>query len=208
MKLQELTIKQYLEKTASADPVPGGGSASALSGAIASALTSMVANLTIGKKGYSTVEGRMREIIRDMEINKDFFVENIDRDSESYSLVMDAFKMPKETEEEKAVRSEAIQNAMKHASLVPMEVAEQALGMMDTIIEAVQKGNRNAVTDGMVSIMACRGAVMGALLNVRINISGIKDGAFVASLTEKCDRLERDTVAKERFMLDWVKSNL
>jgi formiminotetrahydrofolate cyclodeaminase len=208
MKLQDLTIKEYLEKTASGAPVPGGGSASAFSGAIASALTSMVANLTIGKKGYAAVEGRMREIIRDMEGRIAFFTDNIDRDAVSYSLVMEAFKMPKGTDEEKAVRSEAIQNAMKHASLIPMEVAEQALDMMDTIIEAVQKGNRNAVTDGMVSIMACRGAVMGALLNVRINISGIKDRAFVSSLTEKCDRIERDATAKERSMLDWVKSNL
>ncbi len=208
MKLQDLTIKEYLEKTASGDPVPGGGSASAFSGAIASALTCMVANLTIGKKGHATVEGRMREIIQEMEENIDFFVENIDRDAESYSLVMEAYKMPKESDKEIAVRSEAIQNAMKHASLVPMEVAEKGLGMMDTIIEVVQKGNRNAVTDGMVSIMACRAAIMGALLNVRINISGLKDRAFFTTLTEKCDRIERDATAKERTMLDWVKSNL
>ncbi len=208
MKLQDLTIKEYLEKTASGDPVPGGGSASAFSGALASALTSMVANLTIGKRGFAAVEGRMWEIVREMEGKIDFFVENIDRDAESYSLVMDAYKMPKESNEEVALRSEAIQNAMKKASLVPMEVAEQGLGMMDTIIEAVQKGNRNAVTDGMVSIMACRAAIMGALLNVRINISALKDRAFVASLTEKCDRIERDATAKERSMLDWVKSNL
>lgn len=208
MKLQELTIKEYLEKTASGAAVPGGGSASALNGAIASALTSMVANLTIGKKGYSTVEDRMKEIVQEMEDKIAFFTDNIDRDAESYSLVMEAYKLPKDTDEQKSVRSEEIKNAMKHASLVPMEVAEQALKMMDTIIEAVQKGNRNAVTDGMVGIMACRGAVMGALLNVRINISGIKDRVFASALTEKCDRIERDAVAKERSMLDWVKSNV
>ncbi len=208
MKLQDLTIKEYLEKTASGNPVPGGGCASAFSGAIASALISMVANLTIGKKGHAAVEGRMREIIQEMEGNIDFFMENIDRDAEVYSRVMDAYTMPKESDAEIAARSEAIQNAMKQASLVPMGVAEKALGMMDTIIEAVQKGNRNAVTDGMVSIMACRAAIMGTVLSVRINISSLKDRAFVATLTEKCDRIERDATAKERSMLDWVKSNL
>ena len=88
---------------------------------------------------------------------------------------MEAYKLPKDTEQELAIRTERVKEAMKQASLVPMEVAEHALEMMDIIIETVQKGNRNAVTDGMVGLMACRGAVMGALLNVRINISTIKD---------------------------------
>lgn len=208
MRLQDLTIKEFLEKTASGDAVPGGGSSSALNAAVASALTSMVANLTIGRKSHEQVEGRMKEIIQLMEEKRAFFVNYIDRDAEAYSQVMEAYKLPKDTVEEVAIRTERVKEAMKQASLVPMEVAENALEMMDVIIETVQKGNRNAVTDGMVGLMACRGAVMGALLNVRINISTIKDTPFVSALTEKCDRVERDTIARERSMIDWVKSNL
>lgn len=208
MRLQDLTIKEFLEKTASGSAVPGGGSSSALNAAVASALTSMVANLTIGKKGHHKVEERMKEIVREMEQKRAFFVEYIDRDAEAYSKVMEAYKLPKETGEEEVFRSEQIKEAMKKASLVQMEIAGHAFSIMDTIIETVQRGNRNAATDGMVGLMACRGAVMGALLNVRINISTIKDSAFVSSLTEKCDKVERDTIARERSMIDWVKSNL
>ena len=208
MRLQDLTIKEFLEKTASGAAVPGGGSSSALNAAVAAALTSMVANLTIGKKSHAKVKGRMEEIVQEMEERRDFFVNYIDRDAETYSKVMEAYTLPKKTAEQEAFRAGQIMEAMKQASLVQMEIAEHAFAIMDTIIETVQKGNRNAATDGMVGLMACRGAVMGALLNVRINISTIKDRAFVLTLTEKCDHVERDAIVRERSMIDWVKSNL
>ena len=128
----------------------------------------MVANLTIGRKSHAGVEGRMKEIIREMEEKRTFFVNYIDRDAETYSKVMEAYTLPKETDKEETIRTEQIKEAMKKASLVQMEIAEHAFSIMDTIIETVQKGNRNAATDGMVGLMACRGAVMGALLNVCI----------------------------------------
>ena len=208
MRLQDLTIKEFLKKTASGAAVPGGGSSSALNAAVAAALTSRVANLTIGKKGHAKVEGRMGEIVQEMEERRAFFVNYIDRDAETYSKVMEAYTLPKKTAEQEAFRAGQIMEAMKQASLVQMEIAEHAFAIMDTIIETVQKGNRNAATDGMVGLMACRGAVMGALLNVRINISTIKDRAFVLTLTEKCDHVERDAIVRERSMIDWVKSNL
>lgn len=206
MKLQDLTLKQFLEKTAANEAIPGGGSVSALHGAIASALTGMMANLTVGKKNYSDVEDQMKQVVTEMEETKRHFVNDIDRDADAYGLVMQAYKLPKETDEQKSIRSEKIQDAMKVASLVPMEVAERAYKMFDLIIETMQKGNKNAVTDGMVGLMTCRTAIMGALLNVRINLGGIKDEAFVAELKEKCDSIEKEVLAKEGEMLDWVKS--
>ena len=161
--LADLTIKGFLAETAGNAPVPGGGSISALNGAIATALTEMVANLTIGKKKYAEVEGQM---IRD-----------IDRDSEAYDRVFAAFKLPKETEEEKAERSRVIQDATKQAAMVPMEVAEEIASVMETIIYVAHKGNRNAVTDACVAMMTARTCVLGALLNVRINLTSIKDEA-------------------------------
>ena len=206
MKLQDLTLKQFLEKTAANEALPGGGSSSALNGAIASALTGMMANLTIGKKNYTDVEGQMRKVVEEMKENRLLFINDIDRDADAYSLVMEAYKLPKETDEQKRLRGEKIQEAMKVASLVPMEVAERGYSMLDTIIETIRKGNKNAVTDGMVGLMACRTGVMGALFNVRINLAGINESAFVEGLSEKCDRIEKEILAKEREMIEWVKS--
>lgn len=206
MRLQDLTLKEFLERTAANEALPGGGSSSALNGAIASALTGMMANLTIGKKNYTEVEEQMKKTVEMMEENRLHFVNDIDRDADAYGLVMNVYKLPKETDEQKAVRGEKIQEAMKVASLVPMEVAERAYGMLDIIIETIRLGNKNAVTDGMVGLMACRTAIMGALLNVRINLGGIADQVFVAELKEKCDLIEKDTIITENEMIEWVKS--
>lgn len=208
MNLQDLYLKEFLAKTAGNDPVPGGGSISALNGAIAAALTEMLANLTIGKKKYVDVEDLMKKTAGEMAANQKLFVQDIDRDSDAYNLVFDAFKLPKETDEEKAARSAKIQEATKIAALVPMEVAERAYDMLDVIAETARKGNQNAVTDGCVAMMACRTAVLGALLNVRINLGSIKDEAFVKELSEKCDRIEKETLCKEQELVAWVKEQL
>ncbi len=208
MKLQDLTLKQFLEKTAGNEPVPGGGSISALNGAIASALSEMLANLTIGKKNYVDVEELMKQNATKASELRTRFVEDIDRDSDAYNLVFDAFKLPKETDEQKAFRSEKIQEATKIAALVPMEVAERAFDMLDIIAETTRKGNKNAVTDGCVAMMTCRTAILGALLNVRINLSGLKEETFVNELTDKCNRIEKETLSKEQDLVNWVKTQL
>ncbi len=208
MKLQDLTLKQFLEKTAGNEPVPGGGSISALNGAIASELNEMLANLTIGKKKYVDVEELMKQNATKASELRTRFVDDIDRDSDAYNLVFDAFKLPKETDEQKAFRSEKIQEATKIAALVPMEVAERAFDMLDIIAETTRKGNKNAVTDGCVAMMTCRTAILGALLNVRINLSGLKEETFVNELTDKCNRIEKETISKEQDLVNWVKTQL
>ncbi len=208
MKLQDLTLKQFLEKTAGNEPVPGGGSVSALNGAIASSLAQMLASLTIGKKNYVDVEGLMTENAAKFETYRTHFLNDIDRDSDAYNLVFGAFKLPKETDEQKAARSEKIQEATKVAALVPMEIAERAFEMLGLIEDTTRKGNKNAVTDGCVAMMTCRTAIIGALLNVRINLGSIKDEAFVAELAEKCDRIEKESVERETELVNWVKTQL
>ena len=208
MKLQDLSLKQFLEKTAGNEPVPGGGSVSALNGAISSSLAQMLANLTIGKKNYMAVEECMKKNVGKFEEFRVHFLNDIDRDSEAYNLVFEAFKLPKETDEEKTYRSQNIQEATKIAALVPMEIAERAFGMLDLIVETTRKGNKNAVTDGCVAMMTCRTAVLGALLNVRINLGGLKDAEFVKRLADDCDRMEKETEAKEKELTDWVKTQL
>ncbi|WP_436417293.1 cyclodeaminase/cyclohydrolase family protein [Petrimonas sulfuriphila] len=208
MKLQDLTVKQFLEKTAGNEPVPGGGSVSALNGAISSSLVQMLANLTIGRKNYTDVEERMKKNAGRFEEFRMHFLNDIDRDSEAYNLVFEAFKLPKETDEEKAYRNQNIQEATKIAALVPMEIAERAFGMLDLIVETTRKGNKNAITDGCVAMMTCRTAVLGALLNVRINLGGLKDAGFVQKLTDACNRIEKETEVKEKELTDWVKTQL
>lgn len=206
--LADLTIKGFLAETAGSTPVPGGGSISALNGAIATALTEMVANLTIGKKKYADVEGQMKVIATEAALIRERLVRDIDRDSEAYNEVFAAFKLPKETEEEKDERAHAIQQATKQAALVPMGVAEEVASVMETIIYIAHKGNRNAVTDACVAMMTARTCVLGALLNVRINLSSIDDENFVVRMKTKADQLESEAVRIEKKLLDWVKTVL
>lgn len=206
--LIDLTIKGFLDKTAGSDPVPGGGSISALNGSIAAALTEMVANLTIGRKKYAEVEDKMREVAGRMAEIRTVLANDIDKDSDAYDKVFAAFKLPKETDEEKAHRSNVIQETTKEAAFVPMSVAENAAAIMDTIAYVAHNGNQNAVTDATVAMMAARTCVLGALLNVKINLSSIKDEAFVKELSDKADRLEKEAIAKEQELLTWIKTIL
>lgn len=206
--LVDLTVKEFLNKVAGSDPVPGGGSIAALNGAIASALAAMVANLTIGKKGYELHEELMRHISGVALQQKEAFVADIDRDSEAYDKVFACFKMSKATDEEKAARSTAIQEATKFAALVPMQVARSAYELMTVIMDVARLGNRNAVTDACVAMMSARSAVLGALMNVRINLGSLKDKEFVSKLQSEADELERLACAKEKELLDEINQEL
>ena len=130
--LADLTIKDFLAETAGSAPVPGGGSISALNGAIAAALTEMVAHLTVGKKKYAEVEGQMKTIAIEAALIRERLTEYIDKDSEAYDRVFSAFKLPKETHDEQVIRTNAIQSATKEAAIVPMRVAEEIGSVMET----------------------------------------------------------------------------
>ncbi|WZL73809.1 cyclodeaminase/cyclohydrolase family protein [Clostridiaceae bacterium 35-E11] len=202
--LAEMNVKAFLDKTASNDPVPGGGSIAALSSAVAAALTEMVANLTIGKKKYVEVEEEMKEIAKIAAECRAKFVADIDKDSDAFNEVMDAFKLPKETDEEKESRKAAIQEATKKAALVPLEVAQDAFKIMEIIEKVVVKGNQNAVTDGAVAAMMARTAVLSALYNVKINLGSIKDEAFVEKVSKEVEALESKVGKVEQDILSKV----
>ena len=206
--LTELTIKDFISKVISNDPVPGGGSVSALNGALAAALSAMVANLTVGRKKYVEVNDLMQELSARFEKLSQKLIEDVDRDSDAYNRVFAAFKLPKETDEEKQVRNEAIQRETKYAAQVPMEVARAVYEVLPQIDAIAQKGNSNAVTDACVSMMCARTAILGALLNVRINLSSIKDEAFVNAMREEADTIEAHTILQEQALLDYAKTIL
>lgn len=200
-----MTVKGLLDVTAGKDPVPGGGSISALSGSIAAALTEMVAGLTIGKKKYAEVEEQMKQLAERVQQIRQQLILDVDRDSEAYNVVFAAFQMPKETDEEKAARSAQIQEATKIAANVPMEVARRVYSLLSDIEEVVSNGNQNAVTDGCVAMMSARNAIIGALFNVRINLTSIKDEQFVADMTAEADRLEREVIEREAKVIEYTK---
>lgn len=206
--LKDLNLQDFILETAGSEPVPGGGSISALNGAIAGALAQMVANLTIGKKRYVEVEEEMRQLASKAEALRTELVADIDRDSDAYRLVFEAFKLPKETDEEKAYRTTQIQERTKLAANIPMAVARRAHELLSLAEVVVAKGNSNAITDGCVAMMCARTAVLGALLNVRINLTSITDEAFVRALAEEADRLEADAIARERAVFEQTKTSL
>ncbi|MDD4834670.1 MAG: cyclodeaminase/cyclohydrolase family protein [Lutispora sp.] len=202
--LADKNIKVFLEETASSAPVPGGGSVAALSAGLAAALTAMVANLTIGKKGYEGLEEEMRSIANEAAEYREKFLEYIDKDCESFNGVMAAFKLPKETEEEKEIRKNQIQAGLKSAALIPLEVAQNALKMMSIVEKAVEKGNKNAVTDGAVAAMMARTAALSALYNVKINLGSIKDAEFVGKVGKEVADIEEKVVKTEKHILGKV----
>ncbi len=205
--LAELSLKAFIDKIISYEPVPGGGSVSAFNGAMAAALSAMVANLTVGRKKYAEVDELMRTLAARLEETATRLLADVDRDSDAYNRVFDAFKLPKETDEEKARRSEAIQRETKHAAQVPMEVARAVHDILPQIATIAQQGNTNAITDACVAMMCARTAVLGALLNVKINLASIKDKAFADAMAEEVARIEIDTFEQERNLLLYVKEN-
>ncbi|QCX33712.1 cyclodeaminase/cyclohydrolase family protein [Caloramator sp. E03] len=202
--LAQKSIAEFLNETASSSPVPGGGSIAALSGAIAAALTEMVANLTVGKKGYENVQEDMPSIIKITEEYRHSFIRDIDEDAESFNKFMIALKMPKSSEEEIKIRKEAIEKASKEAALVPLKVAKDALKLMDTVEEIVIKGNKNAITDGAVAAMMARTAVLSALYNVKINLLSIKDEMFVHKISKEVEEIEGKALEREKEILSKV----
>jgi formiminotetrahydrofolate cyclodeaminase len=121
---------------------------------------------------------------------------------------MEAYRLPKETEKEQQQRDATVQEATRTASLVPMEVAERAYSLLETMWETLQTGNPNAATDGLVGLMNCRTAILSALLNVRVNLGGITDQPFVDEMNTKCNRLEHDTMQIEAKAIELIKSSI
>ena len=201
--MKNMTLEAFVALTESDAPAPGGGSVAALAGALAAALSGMVANLTIGKEKYADVEAEMKEMEpKAQELSKKL-LDAITEDSNSFNVYMDALKLPKTTDEEKEVRKQAMQNGLKEAAIVPLHTAQMAYEVMDFAQLAVEKGNQNAVTDGKTGAMLARTAVLSAGLNVRINLESIKDEEFVQEMKEKLTAIEENAIRREKEILGW-----
>jgi len=200
--MKNKTLEEFSKETASSQPVPGGGSIAAYSGALAAALSEMVANLTVGKKNYKDVEEEMKLIVDKAEMIRTNMLDNIEKDCEAFDKVMVGFKLPKTSEEEKEYRKKTIQKGLIVAAEVPLEIAKEAFEIMPLAEIVVEKGNKNAVTDGLVSAMLARTAVLSALLNVKINLNSIKDEDYVDKTRKVVENLEEMAIEKEKEILN------
>jgi len=189
--LAQLTVSRFLDELASASPAPGGGSAAALAAAVGSALSSMVCNLTIGKKKYEQVEAEMKRVLRKSEELRSIFSSMIDRDAAAFNKVMEAYSLPKETEDQKALRTAAIQEATKEAALVPLELMKHVIDAFALTRVVAEKGNVNSISDAGVSALMLHAACVSAALNVRINLAAIRDTEFVGWKEEEVSSLRR-----------------
>lgn len=200
-KLLDTTCEKFLEELASKQPTPGGGAASALCGATAAALTAMLGNLTAGKAGSEDNDKMALEIIIAADKLRLELAQLADDDAAVFNKFMEAYKMPKATDTEKAMRTAAIGQAAIAAAEVPMQIANKSLEVLKLARKLIVFGNPNAISDGTVSAIVARAALRSALYNVKINLGLIKDAAYVEQAAAKMQMLEAKALETEAFVL-------
>jgi formiminotetrahydrofolate cyclodeaminase len=188
-------LRVYLEDAAGAKPAPGGGSVSACAGALGAALVSMVCNLTLGREKYAGVEAQMQDLVGRTEAARARLQELLQEDTTAYNGVLEAYRLPKQTEAEIAARKAAVQTGLVVAANVPLEICRVALEVCKLSLTAAELGNPNAVTDAGVGVLLAEAAVVGAALNVKINLGSIDDAEFVAATAAQVEALQAEAAA-------------
>ena len=207
-KLIDLSLKAFMNETASDSPAPGGGSVSAYMGALGSSLGTMVANLSAHKKGW---EDRWKEFSNWAVTGKEIqnkLLNMVDEDTEAFNRIMKAFSLPKKSDEERRSRETAIQEATKAATLVPLKVMETSFSVFGLIKAMVEHGNPNSISDAGVGALATRACIKGAFLNVKINASGLNDKDFVKSVIERGAEIESKTETAEKEILEFINGKM
>lgn len=197
----KLPLQEFVSEVAGKEPVPGGGSVSACVGALGTALVEMVTNLTIDKPKYEEVWEEMSMVRQEASLMREELLALIEEDSRSYQVVMDAYKLPKDTDEQKAARSEEIQRTLYIAALTPLNIARKCLEAFHLVQTVLEKGNRNAYSDAKVAAVMLRSAIYGAVFNVKINLESIKDEAIrdtfqseIDQIVKRADELEQNAL--------------
>jgi glutamate formiminotransferase/formiminotetrahydrofolate cyclodeaminase len=202
-----MTLREFSEETSSESPAPGGGSVSAACGALGISLATMVANLSSHKRGW---DERWEEFSivaeKGMEYQQEL-LELVDADTEAFNLIMNAYSMPKATKEEKDERHKAIQRATINAIEVPLRTAKVSLESMSLILEMAEKGNPNSITDAGVGALCARTAVLGAVMNVKINMADVEDREYAERITAECNTLVEEAEKLEREVRNRVEES-
>ncbi len=207
-KLVTMNLVDFANETASESPAPGGGSIAAYVGSLGAALATMVANLSSHKKGWDDKWEELSNWAEKGEQYKSELVKLVDADTKAFNKIMTAFSLPKATEEEKTIRTKAIQDATKFAIEIPFKVMQASYGSMEVIKAMAEIGNPNSVSDAGVGALCARSAVMGAFMNVRINAGGYDDKKFVTEIIAKGKEIENKTIALETAILKVVNEKI
>lgn len=207
-KLIDLTLKDFADETAAESMAPGGGSIAAFVGTLGVALGTMVANLSGHKRGWDDKWEFFSEWAVKGQLYKNTLLNLVDEDTNAFNKIIDGFRMPKETEEEKKNRDEAIENATKYAAEVPFKVMKTAFESMEVMQEMMQFGLQTSLSDGAVGIMCAKAAIAGAYFNVKINVKDIKDRPFAEKLIADGEAIFQQTIAIEQQTLTLIKQKL
>jgi len=199
--LIDLKVDDFVKQTAAASPVPGGGSVSALAGALAAALSAMVASLSMGKKGDDAGDTEMERLLSRAGALQQVLTKAVDRDVMAYDTFLTALKLPKRTPAEKDSRQREMQAAIRKISEVPLAVAESALEVLHLAAATAEKGRKDIVTDAAVAVLLSRAAVRGALYNLKFNLRSLKDDAYVQESLRQAAEMEKAAEEKEKSVL-------
>lgn len=198
-------ISRFVDRLGSADPTPGGGSAAALAGALAAALTAMIARLSAGRGGDDAL---FEQSMRTGDRVAAALLQLVDRDAEAFERVMTAMRLPRSTDDEKRARTAAVQDALHNATAVPLTTAEQAMLVLTLAPDLARQGNPRAVSDVGVAALLAHAAVSGALLNVAINLKSLKDAGYREQAGTRAAEIQRRADELRALALDLVNANL
>ena len=207
-ELYNQSLNEFIEKAASNSPTPGGGNVSAVVATLAASMVSMVANLTIGKKGYEEVQDKAKKAADDLKNIIEDLKTLTEKDMAVFSKFMEALRMPKDTDEQKAKRTEAMQQAAKTATEVPMEICRKCLEILKISVPIASYGNKGAISDAGVGAYVAEAALRAAMLSVDINLPGIKDAAFVEKYKAERRQLFADADEMKLIAVAKVKERM
>ncbi len=207
-RLIAMSLSEFMDETASESPAPGGGSIAAYMGSLGVALGTMVANLSAHKRGWDSRWKEFSDWAEKGKVLQSGLLQLVDEDTEAFNLIMTAFDLPKKTDDEKKIKSKAIQDATKNAILVPFRTMETAYSGFGLLKEMVEKGNPNSITDAGVGALALRAAVKGAALNVRINAAGLDDKEFASDIVARATIIELKADSAESEIMKLIGTKL
>jgi glutamate formiminotransferase/formiminotetrahydrofolate cyclodeaminase len=207
-QLVSMDLGSFADTVSSDSPAPGGGSVAALAGSLGAALAAMDANLTVGKKGYEAHFEKLSNLAIEAQRIKDALLDAVDEDTRAFDAVMNAMRLPKATDEQKAVREAALEEANRMAAIVPLETAKRCLNAMRLCAETAHVGNENSVTDAATGCQMAYAGLKGAVMNVRINAKGLKDIAQARELVRECSSLEVEGAQILQDLDSFIESRL
>lgn len=206
--LTQLSCQEFLTELASDKPTPGGGGGAAVAGALAASLSSMVANLTIGKEKFAAQEAEVQNLLHNVEELRKKLLELVDEDAKVFDSFMSCYKLPKGSEAEKAARTVAIREAAKRAAEVPFNAAQVCLEVLRIALRLIEIGNPNVITDGTVSALLARAAMRSEIYNVYINLGLTKDENYNQDLQKKISVMEKEALELEEKAIKYTNAAL